>query len=117
MRVLRYESKLSKTGWLYEAWIFTPTPARYPYCCVFEDVPEGLPVGPNVSERVVFNGYFLKLMSYQAGDVPRGAPVLVGRIGWDLAADGRPGGGPAGRPRRHVVPHVLVAWSSWAPCS
>jgi hypothetical protein len=31
---------------------------------------------------VVFNGYFLKLMRYQAGDVPRAAPLLVGRIGW-----------------------------------
>ena len=32
-----------------------------PYVCVFEDAPEGFPIGPNVSERVVFNGYFLKI--------------------------------------------------------
>ena len=50
--------------------------------CVFEDPPAGFPIGANVSERVVFNGYFLKLMKYQAGDTTRGAPLLVGRIGW-----------------------------------
>ena len=54
--------------------------------CVFEDVPEGFPAGGDVSERVVFNGYFLKLMSYQAGDVPRAAPLLIGRLGWSPSA-------------------------------
>lgn len=83
LRVLRYESKLSKTGWLYEAWIITPETTRLPYACVFEEAPPGLPIGPNVSERVVFNGYFLKIMKYQASDAVRGAPVLIGRIGWE----------------------------------
>jgi hypothetical protein len=82
-RILYYESKLSKTGWLYEAWIFPNDERTVPYVCVFEDAPKGLPIGPAVSERVVFNGYFLKIMRYQAGDVVRGAPVLVGRIGWE----------------------------------
>ena len=76
------QSKLSTTGWLYEAWIITPETTRLPYVCVFEEAPQGLPIGPDVSERVVFNGYFLKIMKYQACDVARGAPVLVGRIGW-----------------------------------
>jgi hypothetical protein len=83
LRVLRYESKLSQTGWLYEAWIITPETLRVPYACVFEDAPEGLPIGPNLSERVVFNGYFLKILKYAAADVDRGAPLLVGRIGWE----------------------------------
>jgi hypothetical protein len=83
LRVLRYESKLSRTGWLYEAWIGTPDSGRFPYVCVFEDPPKGFPIGPNLSERVVFNGYFLKIMKYEAADVARGAPLLVGRIGWD----------------------------------
>jgi hypothetical protein len=83
LRVLRYPSKLSKTGWIYEASIITPDQRRAPYQCVFEDAPVGLPIGADVSERVVFNGYFLKLWGYQAGDVPRGAPLLVGRIGWE----------------------------------
>jgi hypothetical protein len=50
---------------------------------VFESPPQGFPIGPNLSERVVFNGYFLKIMKYEATDVARGAPLLVGRIGWD----------------------------------
>jgi len=82
LRVLSYESKLSKTGLLYEAWIITPETTRLPYVCVFEEAPQGFPIGHDVSERVVFNGYFLKIMKYQASDVVRGAPVLVGRIGW-----------------------------------
>lgn len=90
MRVLRYESKLSKNGWLYEAWIITPETSRVPYACVFEDAPKGLPIGPDISERVVFNGYFLKIMKYAAGDVDRGAPVLVGRIGWEPRAASAP---------------------------
>jgi hypothetical protein len=92
LRVLRYESKLSRTGWLYEAWIDTPDSRRFPYVCVFESPPQGFPIGPNLSERVVFNGYFLKEMRYVSGnDVRRGAPVLVGRIGWS------PGPAPARR--------------------
>ena len=81
-RVLRYESKLSRTGWLYEAWMFTPDSQSHPLVCVFEDAPQGFPIGANLSERVVFNGYFLKLMRYEASDLARAAPLLVGRIGW-----------------------------------
>ena len=81
-RVLYYKSKMSRTGWLYEAWLFTPDGQNNPYVCVFEDAPKGFPIGANLSERVVFNGYFLKLMRYEAGDVPRAAPMVVGRIGW-----------------------------------
>jgi hypothetical protein len=82
IRVLTYESKLSPTGRLYEAWIGTHESQYHPYVCIFEDLPQGFPIGPNISERVVFNGYFLKLMKYQAGDVERAAPVLIGRVGW-----------------------------------
>jgi hypothetical protein len=92
MRVLRYPSKLSNAGWLYEAWISTPETSPIPYVCVFEAAPEGLPIGQDVNERVVFNGYFLKIMKYQARDVPRGAPLLVGRIGWTPHATPAAGG-------------------------
>lgn len=83
LRILRYPSKLSETGWIYEASIITPDAPLVPFVCVFEDAPKGLPIGPDVSERVVFNGYFLKIWRYQARDVARGAPLLVGRIGWE----------------------------------
>jgi hypothetical protein len=92
LRVLRYPSKLSRTDWIYEASIITPDAPRNPYVCVFEQAPEGLPIGANVSERVVFNGYFLKIWKYQAGDVARGAPLLVGRIGWEPRETAHGGG-------------------------
>jgi hypothetical protein len=82
-RVHSYESKLSQKGRLYEAWVSTHESQGYPYVCVFEDLPPGMPTGPDVAERVVFNGYFLKEMRYLAGkDIQRAAPVLIGRIGW-----------------------------------
>jgi len=81
-RVLYNDSKLSRTGWIYETWMFTPDGQGHPYVCVSEDAPPGFPVGHNLQEGVVFNGYFLKLMAYEAGDVPRAAPLLVGRLVW-----------------------------------
>jgi len=82
-RIISYEWKKSPKGRLYEAWIITHESQGHPYCCVFEDLPKGLPLGPGVSERVVFNGYFLKQVRYLAGrDIARAAPVLIGRIGW-----------------------------------
>ncbi len=81
-RVLYYASKLSKTGWLYETWMFTPDGQGQPFVCISEEAPQGYPVGTNLQERIAFNGYFLKLMRYEAGDVPRAAPLLVGRIDW-----------------------------------
>ncbi len=90
-RCLRYQSKLSKTGWLYEAWMDVPDVRGIAYTCVFEEPPKGFPLGSDISENVVFNGYFLKIMVYQAATVDKGAwaminrgsPVLVGRIVWD----------------------------------
>jgi hypothetical protein len=90
-RVARYESKLSRNGWLYEAWVVTPDSQGFPYVCVFEDPPRGFPIGADISERVVFDGYFLKLLAYRAGDKARVAPVLVGRLGWTPPAAGAGG--------------------------
>ncbi|AGA29304.1 hypothetical protein [Singulisphaera acidiphila] len=98
LRVMTYESKLSRTGRLYEAWMVTPDSQRNFYVCVFEDPPKGFPVGDNLSERIVFNGYFFKLMKYQSGK-DLGfyvSPVLVGRIGWsEPVAVGGAGGAPS----------------------
>ncbi len=85
LRVMTYESKLVPSGRLYEAWMVTSDSQRNFYVCVFEDAPKGFPVGDNLSERVIFNGYFLKLMRYQSGkDLGfYSSPVLVGKIGWN----------------------------------
>jgi hypothetical protein len=85
--VIRYESKYSRTGWLYQACVstyddMTFDSQKFPYVCVFEEPPKGFPIGGNVSERILFNGYFLKLWLYPSKDIHPFAPLLVGRIGW-----------------------------------
>lgn len=90
----RYESKLATKGWLYEVWIVTEDSHPNPIVCVFEDAPKGFPLGADVNERVVFNGYFLKLLRYEAHrSTLRAAPLLIGRIGWT------PPPGGAGKPK------------------
>jgi hypothetical protein len=76
------QPELSPKGRIYEAWVFTDDGQGFPYVLVFEDAPPGLPIGDDVNELIAFNGYFLKLLAYQAADVPRVAPMLVGRLGW-----------------------------------
>ena len=88
LQALYYPSKNSRTGWIYEVWIVDPDLTKNPFVCVSEEVPQGFPIGKNLSEQVSFDGFFLKLMRYEAGDVPRAAPMLVGRIVWKP----RPGG-------------------------
>lgn len=89
MLAKRYDSKLAKNGWLYEVWIVTEDSHPNPIVCVFEDVPKGFPLGTDINERVVFNGYFLKLLRYEAHrNTLRAAPLLIGRIGWTARPSG-----------------------------
>lgn len=67
---------------LYEVWVVTRDSQNNPSVLVCEDLPQGFPGGDNLSEHVFFNGYFLKLLAYKAGDVTRAAPMLVGRLQW-----------------------------------
>jgi len=93
---MTYESKLSRSGRLYEAWMVTTDSQRTRMSVSSRNAPKGFPIGDNLSERVVFNGYFLKLMKYQSGK-DLGfyvSPLLIGRVGW---AGGTP-------PRREVLP-------------
>jgi hypothetical protein len=101
-RSIRYESKKSRTGWLHEAWVVTTDSHPNPYVCIFEDPPKGFPLGAEISERVVFDGYFLKLMAYEAHDVRRAAPLLIGRIGWTPGPTAHGGG-------RRVRPEYWMA--------
>jgi hypothetical protein len=73
---------LVASGRLYEVWI---RPAEhdqrlYPCCVLLEDAPPTLPAGRDLDEAVSFDGYFLKLLAYRAGDSLRYAPMLVGRL-------------------------------------
>lgn len=107
-RLIRYQAKMSKTGWIYEASIFTREAGTYPYQCVFEDPTVGLPLGVELSEKVGFDGFFLKIMKYQAGDVVRGAPVLVGKLDWRPRSEPGPAAPAVGQNGG------LLYWSSLA---
>ncbi|ADV63190.1 hypothetical protein Isop_2620 [Isosphaera pallida ATCC 43644] len=83
MRItVEQEVAIAKEGILYEVWLRTADSTPNPYVVVFEDAPEGFPKGPNIEENVVFYGYFLKLMAYQARDTARAAPLLIGKLVW-----------------------------------
>jgi hypothetical protein len=82
-KTMTYESKYARSGRLYEAWITTPDSDRNFFICVFEDAPKGFPIGARLSDvRITFDGYFMKLMRYEAADGPRASPLLIGRVGW-----------------------------------
>jgi hypothetical protein len=83
-KVLTYEvaPSMSPGGRLYEAWVYSDENRATPYVVAFEDPPPGLAIGHELNLRVTFDGYFMKLMSYQAADHRRAAPMLVGRMRW-----------------------------------
>ena len=64
---------------VYEAWGWTDESKSFPYLVVFSERPPGMPLGSDVRCEMVFVGYFLKTMSYEAFDVVRGTPLLIGR--------------------------------------
>jgi hypothetical protein len=73
--------------YLVEAWGATTESRGRPFDVIIVDPPEGFPVKPNIRERVVFSGYFLKMQGYEPGsakpgDKPLRAPLLIGRIEW-----------------------------------
>jgi hypothetical protein len=74
--------ELAPSGKLYETYVYTYESQNNPYVLVFEEPPPGFPGGLDITERVAFDGYFFKLLAYQAGDRLRAAPVLVGRLYW-----------------------------------
>ncbi len=82
LRILTYEvnTALAASGRIYEAWVYSDENRAFPYVLTFEDAPPNLLVGPDLHLRVRFDGYFLKLLWYRAGDKGRAAPMLVGRL-------------------------------------
>jgi hypothetical protein len=81
-RILTYEvnPELAPRGRLFEAWVYSDENRAFPYVLIFEEPPADLPLGHDLFHRVTFDGYFMKLLSYQAGDNLRAAPMLVGRL-------------------------------------
>ena len=81
-RILTYEvnPELAPKGRLFEAWVYSDENRAFPYVLIFEEPPADLPLGHDLFHRVTFDGYFMKLLSYQAGDNLRAAPLLIGRL-------------------------------------
>ena len=82
LKLLNYEAnaELTEKKNLYEAWFITSESRPFPYVVVFEDPPAGLTIGSEMNEPIVVDGYFFKLLGYRAGDVPRAAPLLIGKV-------------------------------------
>jgi hypothetical protein len=78
----KMNTELVPSGRIAELWITTPESRPNPYAVMVEDLPPGLTPGFDLHERVIVDGYFFKLMGYVAGDSPRFAPLLVGRLRW-----------------------------------
>lgn len=79
------DNRLIDARRLYEIWGFTEDSKSWLFDVVTAELPEGMPIGPDVSERAQFVGYFFKLQGYyEAGAKPRAAPLraplLVGRL-------------------------------------
>jgi hypothetical protein len=74
------ESQLYREKAFYESYVFTGDSQNFPYILVFEEPPEDLLVGDDLFQRVVFDGYFFKLLRYKAADAERYAPMLIGRV-------------------------------------
>jgi hypothetical protein len=83
LRVLRQDepgSNLFPRGQYFEAYAITPDSVNFPWYLVFEEAPPNLQVGDDLRQHITFDGYFFKLLAYQAADTMRVAPVLVGRF-------------------------------------
>ncbi len=80
-RVLKFEPKENPLGLteLFEAWGWTDESRSFPFVVVFPERPAGLPIGTDVDADIVFVGYFLKWMNYEAFDKKKNSPLLVGR--------------------------------------
>ena len=80
-RVLEFDAPKDQpsVNKVYEAWGWTDESRSFPYVVVFTDLPPGLPIGTDIRAEIVFVGYFLKVMGFNAFDNARGAPLLVGR--------------------------------------
>jgi len=86
-RILKYTHKDLT---LYEVWGWTSESRSWLYVGVVLDLPEGMPIGPDVYETATLVGYFFKMQGYmEAGAKPRAAPLqaplFVGRLIWHPA--------------------------------
>src|SRR5262249_20243946 len=81
-RLRKYETSLPARNegvlFLYEGWIYGPTPKANPFQVIVASLPEGLKESEEMDKKVTFYGYFLKLNKYRAAKGEQVTPYLVG---------------------------------------
>ncbi|HEY5314137.1 MAG TPA: hypothetical protein VIK18_16515 [Pirellulales bacterium] len=85
VRVVSFDAPENPAGIerTFEAWGVTDDDSRSnPYVVVFSEKPPELPLGAKIDEEATFVGYFLKDVGYEAYNVRRYAPLLIGRLRW-----------------------------------
>lgn len=90
---------------VYEGWGWSDATHQWPYTILISDLPEKMPTGDNIHEKVTFVGYFYKKQGYHDANAkpnqrPLTAPLLIGRVIWRPAP-------PAAAPKQDP-------WWMWA---
>jgi len=66
---------------MYDLWGVTDESKSNFYAVACAELPPEIPVSTDAYSEVVFVGYFLKVLGFEAGDgKERGAPMLIGRV-------------------------------------
>ena len=83
-RILKVETTAADGKPLYELWGFAGGSLDQLWTVIAVDLPEGIPTGQSVQERLTIAGYFLKLQGYIAAGAKEKsvtvAPALIGRV-------------------------------------
>jgi hypothetical protein len=106
----QFNEKIAPKKRVLEVWFSTPESRPFPYVVMVEDPPPGLVVGFDQNERIIVDAYFLRLLRYDAGDAPRAAPLLVGKVRWAKADPNS--GAPA-----VAAPDLWSAWLPYGACA
>ncbi len=98
---------------LFEVWGITADSGSWLYDAMVVGLPEGMPVGSRINERVRFVGYFFKLQGYHEANAkprapPLAAPMLIGRLIWIQAPPSAPAHWDASWTAVAVVGFALV---------
>lgn len=64
---------------MYEGWFYTDDSQGHPGLVIFTELPDGFPIGNDITEEIRFTGYFLKMYGYRAQDTTRKAPLFLAR--------------------------------------
>lgn len=90
VRLVKYAAGPNDYGidTLYEGWLVTPDSQTHPATIICTEIPEGMPIGEELTDGVSVTGYFFKLRTYPARDkLTHFAPmILAHRLSWSPVA-------------------------------